>query len=341
LHVRAQKFSEAFYQSVGEDVDIICMQELIFGRREILKSLTQHVYTTPVMRASLWSGNIKLLQSGLCIASKYPISKIHASLFDGPTYHVERICAKGILYAQIQVPNVGNVHIVNIHLNAWSGAKATEARQHQIQQAAKFIHTLDIPENEPLFWAGDWNIDMYEHSDEMDDLMTVLGAEMLRPDTTQFSFDPLTNPLVGLDDPSEYRTMSKQGGCEKTFLMEGICDCCPRQLVDGFGVSKHHLKPISVNIKIHSVETFVPFEMDIHLGVRRLVKNVTDHNAVKLRVTFPPKLAEEHCSGSLHCHKIEYDESRYDWTWIIAHLVLTGCFFVLLLLFFRMLRKMN
>src|SRR6476646_9094214 len=85
LYSRAQHFADAFYHSVGEQVDIICLQEFMWKRSQILKGFIHHPYATPIMRSSIFTSNVRLIQSGLCIVSKYPILKAYATIFDGPS----------------------------------------------------------------------------------------------------------------------------------------------------------------------------------------------------------------------------------------------------------------
>jgi endonuclease/exonuclease/phosphatase family metal-dependent hydrolase len=330
MNARSKHFAEAFYSSVGEEIDIICFQELTWRRKEILENFTKHKYATPVMRASLFSDNVRLAESGLCVLSKYPLESIHATVFNGPNYHVERLCAKGALLVRIFIPNLGYVNVVNTHLNAWTGLKADKAREHQINQIANWILTLDIDPEEPLFFVGDFNVDAYEHSNTMDEIMVKLNATLHYPKTTSFSFDPASNPLVGLDAPLEYATLSRKGGCVNEYLTHGTCACCPRQLVDVISISKRNRQPEELKVEVVPVVHPTKFKIKVKMGVERSIQHVSDHSAVVMRLHFGIQNVIDPAGGQ-HCLKIGYDKPRFDWRWFLLQVTLTVFYTFLLL----------
>jgi len=334
VQARASRFGEAVYTSLGSTFDVMCLQELITCRNTILEGLKHHPYHTPVMSGSLFSSNMKFLQSGLCIVSKYPIQCIKALVFDGPTYHMERFISKGVLYARIFIPRIGDVHVFNTHLNAWSGTRADDARSHQIDQMTNWIRDLSLPANEMVIVSGDFNIDMYEHNDTMQRFMHQLGAKLHLPRETTFSFDPAKNTLVGLDDPQEYKTKSQNHGCYEEFLLTRTCTCCPRQLVDGIASLQNISQVHATDVQVVRVKTNVPFEIDAGLGVKRDVVDVTDHGAV--HVTFSVPVSDHECSQA-HTRHIEYHNGQASWAWILVNVILTSCFFLLMFLLFSFL----
>lgn len=335
VYARASRFGEAVYASMGTTFDVLCLQEAICCRDVILSGLKHHPYHTPVMGGSLFASNMKFLQSGLCIVSKYPIQSIKALIFDGPTYHLERLVSKGVLYARIAIPTVGNVHIFNTHLNAWSGAQADDARSHQMQQITDWIRKLSLPATELVVVAGDFNIDMYEHNDVMQAFMQRLGAKLHLPRETSFSFDPAKNELVGLDDPQEYQTKSQKHGCYEDFLLTKTCTCCPRQLVDGI-CSLVTLLQVNADVQVVRVKTNVPFQIDAGLGVKRDVFDVTDHGAVLANFSFPFPALPSMLPAEVKTHTrfIEYENGQASWVWILVNIIMTSCFFLLFFLVF-------
>jgi hypothetical protein len=285
------------------------------------------------MKSSLFGSKIRFQESGLVTISRYPIQKIYAMIFDGPTYHLERLCAKGALLVKIGIPGIGYVNVINTHLNAWSGERADRARDHQIGQIVDWLKKLEIDFNEPLFFTGDWNIDVYEHSDIVSNIMHKLSASVLLPKTTQFSFDPKHNPLVGLDAPDEYATISQSGGCVDEYLERGTCPCCPRQLVDLIAYSNIHLCPEKYEINVIPVCYPTPFQIKVRMGVDRFINQVSDHSAVLLRCVFPNSNSPHF--GGEHCTEIIYDIPFIEWNWLLFEIILT--FIIGLLLFFFLL----
>jgi endonuclease/exonuclease/phosphatase family metal-dependent hydrolase len=337
LEARAAHFGQAFYESLGKNIDIICFQELVWNEAEILQNFTEHKYHTPIMKSGWFGSKKRFQESGLITISRYPIQKMFAMVFDGPTYHIERLCAKGALLVKVFIPCLGYVNVINTHLNAWSGERANRARDHQIGQIGAWLATLEIDHNEPLVFTGDWNIDFYEHSDIVNKLMYKLNAKILLPETTQFSFDPQHNPLVGLDAPDEYATISKSRGCVDEYLTRGTCPCCPRQLVDLFAISTKHLLPDKYEVNVIPVLYPTSFQIKVGMGIDRFVKHVSDHNAVLLTATFHS--CKEHRIeispnfGGEHCKEISYDVPDIEWEWLSLEIILS-IFFGLLLFFF-------
>lgn len=327
LAQRAKVFGEAFYKSVGKDVDIICLQELVWEDQIILNSFTEHKFRTPIMRSSLFGSRIRLQHSGLCTLSKYPIQKIYATVFNGPAYHVEKLCAKGAILVQVNIPGLGYVNVVNIHLNAWSGERADKARDFQINQMIEWLYNLHLDPNQPLIVTGDWNIDAYEHSYMVKKIMEKLKSSIILPKTTQFSFDPKINPLVGLDAPDEYATVSKKGGCVQEYHAHGTCTCCPRQLVDLIAISDEHLTPQEKEVNVFEVKYHTEFPIQVKMGVERMITHVSDHNAVLLDSIFYLNAATKNKNlaniGGEHATSIVYDVPFIEIPWFSAQIVLT------------------
>jgi len=236
-HERAKHVAPAFYSNdVIKQVqtNFICLQELSVCRSEVISSFVHHPYSTREMRSSLFGKKPRVWPSGLIILSMYPILTEKHFIFTGPTYHIEKIVAKGMLYACSALPSGLRVHLLNIHLNAWSTPEARNARQNQILQIRNWISGLQIPDEEPCFLLGDFNIDWYESSEEIEFIAQTLGAHPVRTSSgLMFTFDGQSNPIVGLDAPEEYRLAKTGKGCYEDILNENGCPCCPRQLLDG------------------------------------------------------------------------------------------------------------
>lgn len=95
------------------------------------------------------------------------------------------------------------------------------------------------------------------------------GTVQVLPDKTQSSFDVATNELVGVDDPSEYRTVSGS-----------YPNVPPSQLVDGFLVRKSGRT--QANVEVVHLRAKVLFPLHFNLTTRRLTRDVSDHSQVLL-----------------------------------------------------------
>lgn len=320
---RGARFADALYNNINDlaSIDIICLQELIVNRNQILKSLYLHPYSTKIDYGSIFGDNIRFLQSGLTIASKWPIVEQKNHIFSGPTYHFEALMAKSVQYAKIKTQD-NFIHVFNTHTQAWANLKAKNIRLNQFKQIGQFIKSLHIPKNEVVILCGDCNFDFYEHSRMLTEIMSIIDFTMHLPPNPQFSFDPTVNQLVGTDDASEYTTQFDTNGCYEEFLKSGICNCCPRQLIDGIASSNKHLKPLNVKTCVIQNTASKPFEIYINISTKRMTKNISDHFAVLTHFEFP--LKQE--LAALKTEEVYSQDANLGyWGWVILEIV----FFVL------------
>lgn len=285
---RAQRFAQTLYGNLPDPsaIDIICFQEFIVNRTQMLKDLHLHPFHTKVDYGDIFGDNIRFLQSGLTIVSKHPIVEQKNHVFTGPGYHAETLIPKSIQYAKIKI-NDHFVHILNTHLQAWSEVTAQKARISQMKQIATFYKSLNVPKHEPVILCGDFNFDFYEHNDTLMEAMEIVDFSMHLPSTPQFSFDPTVNQLVCTDDESQYKTQSDKNGCYESFLETGICHCCPKHLIDGACTSNANLKPVSTTTKVIQNFTSAPFEIYINISTKRFIDVVSDHFPVLCELQFP------------------------------------------------------
>ena len=325
---RAERYANALYSNIPnpQNIDVICFQELIVNRSQVLKDLIHHPHYTKINYGSAFGNNIRFLESGLTIASKWPIVKQINHVFSGPTYHFEAFMAKSILYAKIKVSDNFHINVFNTHTQAWANLKAKEIRFNQFKQIAYFIDSMNIPSNEPVFLCGDFNFDFYEHGKLLEDVMSIVDCTMQLPQTPQFTFDPTTNQLVGTDDASEYTTRFDVNGCYETFLETGICSCCPRQMIDGIATSNIHLQPSEMHTKVIQNISSVPFEIYINISTKRSTRNVSDHYCVYSTFTFLASMIQNSSSVSSSKKSFEYQANQHYYKWVLVEF---GLFFLL------------
>lgn len=283
---RALRAAAAFYASEAAQqvkIDFVCVQELSVFRREVLSSFVHHPFATKEMKSSLFGKKPRLWPSGLAILSAYPIEREQHFIFQGPTYHVEKIVAKGMLYCSVRIPNGPRVHLFNVHLNAWSTPEAKKARASQIGQIHRWIRELQLPPEEPALLLGDFNIDWFENAQEIEAIGRLLRAQPVHANSgLMFTFDGQTNPLVGLDAPSEYKLAKTGKDCYDDILNEEGCSCCPRQLLDGL----LRLQPPpngDFSLKrglIFRPTSLSPFEINFNFFTKRMIRDVSDHFAI-------------------------------------------------------------
>ena len=144
---------------------------------------------------------------------------------------MERITARGIVYAKCMTP-FGLVHLITVHLNAWSNPKAEIARISQCLEVNKFIKELQLDLNtDMLLLGGDINVDVYANRQQLVNIENAIGFQcsFTLPESTEFSFNPSSNVLVGTDDHNEYACQDQK---YEEFLDSGTCKNCPSQTLD-------------------------------------------------------------------------------------------------------------
>lgn len=297
-YARSQRLVDAMYSSISPfDLDIVCLQEFIYERDTVLKQFIHHPYHTTKLETSLFGNNVRLLESGLTIVSKYPILEQDAFVFQGKAYHMEAFMAKAVQYAKIVMHENQIVHIFNTHLQAWTNQKASTIRQQQMHHVSEFIaHKLAAagcfsPDDEsmkfqqPVILVGDFNADAYEHAQMMTELFaSTAGMYLVMPENPQFSFDPSTNPLVGTDDFMEYITrFAKNNNNNNSASI-----LPPKQLVDGIALrlQQKHLLLLPPTMNVIPIQTRAPFVVNLNMSTKLPLRVISDHSAVHGQFVF-------------------------------------------------------
>lgn len=98
-----------------------------------------------------------LINSGVMYYSKYPIVAEKMWYFHGPDReYYERLASKGGLYVKINKAGL-NLNIVNTHMASFSA----KPRAYQMTNLYQFAEMQNIPKTEPLFFAGDMNVNKF------------------------------------------------------------------------------------------------------------------------------------------------------------------------------------
>lgn len=171
--------------------DVVVLQELFDkSHRETLTDImsTHYPYHTRVVGGN----DANVLSGGVMIFSRYPIEAEDSIVY--------RNCAgddclanKGAVYARVLKKNK-LYHIVGTHLQAWNNDKARDARKNQLLQLTQFIQQKNIPTEQPLLMAGDFNF--HEGSKEFTDALSSLNAMLPVNMGHQYSVDSTVNAMV-------------------------------------------------------------------------------------------------------------------------------------------------
>jgi endonuclease/exonuclease/phosphatase family metal-dependent hydrolase len=127
---------------------------------------------------------------GVVILSRWPIANCPAvqkifDVCDGTDCGAE----KGVLYVRI-VKEGQPYNIFGTHLNAGSGANATNVRLQQLRAIKRFIDEQRLAKTEPVIIAGDFNID--KSSGEYASLLS--GLNVTHPPLQPGGYSPATEP---------------------------------------------------------------------------------------------------------------------------------------------------
>lgn len=101
------------------------------------------------------------MDGGLLILSRYPIIST-ASLRYNESAGADGICAKGVLYAQVQLTSgsEGTMHVFTTHTQSGEFHPETTIRENQITAMASFISTqIRRHSTAPVLIGGDFNLD--------------------------------------------------------------------------------------------------------------------------------------------------------------------------------------
>ena len=212
-------FSEAFDNSV---------------RNQILADLHgEYPYRTKILGSD---GGIEQ-DGGVIIVSRWPITAEAQRLFGNICTGDFSDCLadKGVLYARIE--KHGRIyHIFASHTQAGDSSERRQSRMQQFGIIKEFIDSRGAPDTEPVFIAGDLNVDKYD-AGEFDAMLRILDAWYPRPFGHPYTVDSTINHRAG-----------------------------GRKYLDYVLVSNRHLQPISAIIETLIPRSPTPFGGDYDLS---------------------------------------------------------------------------
>jgi len=191
---------------LGPNFDVIFFNEIFDkGLREKLtkKMLVHYPYWADVAN----NHDPIVLSSGVMVFSKWPI--IQKSEEEYGECHIEECLAKkGILHIKIN-KNGRYYNLFGTHPQSDNDADAWKTRAKQMRELKAFIDAQNIPENEPVILAGDFNInslsDLTHKYPEFEEPVTeltftekVLNIDLLKHEGLPFSFDAELNKMTAL-----------------------------------------------------------------------------------------------------------------------------------------------
>lgn len=161
----------------------------------------------------------KPANSGLIIFSRYPITERSFCMFTR-SRDTDFLSAKGVLVVGIEREGKPLVRIATTHMQAHRHHQSVRIRKHQYGQISRSIVNNFGNREVPLIITGDFNIDMYNHS-EFGPFLEAMA--FLRPEISGsfgFSYDTELNSLAKKSNPRELH----QSLLDYIFLITGSGD---------------------------------------------------------------------------------------------------------------------
>ena len=178
----------------------------------------------------------KPLTGGVVIFSRWPITDTASYVFEaaaGPDAYT----SKGAVFARCRAPG-GAVNVIGTHLQSDEDSTAQAVRTAQLREiTGSFVSSLDIPADELLVYAGDFNL----MDANIGRAGAVMGASPLVP--RRPSYDAAHNCLVGKDGSAgpAYRECFARG--VPTQRGGRYCADCPPHKYDLVFCSNTHRQP--------------------------------------------------------------------------------------------------
>ncbi|KAF9422033.1 hypothetical protein BGZ94_008692 [Podila epigama] len=210
--------SETLYPNWGQTDfvkghDVVIFQECFdTDPCSILKSQinSQYPYQTPQLGQSKsgWdstSGSYSsttIENGGVVIASKWPIKSKHQYIF-AYACGADWFSNKGFAYVVLNV-NGRNVHVFGTHMQSsdstCSSGQAAQYRGYALDAWRSYINSRNIPANELVIMAGDFNIERW--TSEYTSALTRLGANPPTYTGAPWTYDSDTNSIVKYNYPN-------------------------------------------------------------------------------------------------------------------------------------------
>lgn len=156
--------------------DVLVFQEVFADayRNQLVESLKE---AYPYVSEMLGEDKGLKQDGGVIMLSRWPIVTQDQILYGDACAGADCLATKGALYLQINKQGQ-RVHIAGTHTQASAEHRPVRAQQCQI--LADWLTQKEIPAEEPLFIAGDLNVDKFSGSEsgEYQEMLTILDASL-------------------------------------------------------------------------------------------------------------------------------------------------------------------
>jgi endonuclease/exonuclease/phosphatase family metal-dependent hydrolase len=279
---RAERIPRAIDQ-INNGVDVVVFNELIPS--STYTQINANMFDLGFVHTTQRLTDILTESGGVSIYSKFPILDQAFVLFGSDCAISDCLSAKGVVYSKINKDGfIFNVFATHFQ----AGEDYFAIREAQTQTTRKFIQAQNINKSEAVLFCGDLNTGMYVNNAETKHITFTLGMDLpeLGANSHVFTVDPRINPLVGIDDPDQYKSKKYPDGCVDIYLKTKNCVCCDPEWLDYTLVSNKHLKATKSSMTSLVAKTD-SFHMDFTMSDSIESEFLSDHFPVLGHFEFP------------------------------------------------------
>jgi len=213
-------FSEAFDNSV---------------RNQILADLqAEYPYRTKIIGSD---SSLIVQDGGVIIISRWPITAEAERLYGDVCVLEDCLAKKGVLYARIEKHGRAH-HVFASHTQAGDDSDRRQTRRQQFGIIKDFIDSLGAPDTEPVFIAGDLNVDKYDAS-EFGAMLSILDAWYPRPFGHPYTVDSTINQRASGRSYLDYVLMSNRHLQPISAIIEALTPRSSTPIGGGNDLSDH------------------------------------------------------------------------------------------------------
>lgn len=180
--------------------DVIVLSEAFDDdlRKDLLSTLSP---AFPYHSAVVGSENLLTMREdgGVIVLSRWPIEQEEQRSYGDRCNGTDCRADKGVVYTRINKQG-RKYHLFATHTNADNSSGDIAARRSQLQFVKSFIDSLKIDVKEPVFIAGDLNVDKGQIG-QYNEMLQILDAAAPASSGMKYSFDPSINDLASSDPP--------------------------------------------------------------------------------------------------------------------------------------------
>ncbi|PTP12437.1 endonuclease [Vibrio sp. 10N.286.51.C3] len=178
--------------------DVVFMQEVFRRENEVRLNAAMQSHFQFVSN-KLDGGGSNTYDGGVITYSKYPIVEQAQHVFDN-CKGTDCAADKGVLYTKI-IKDSRPYHLFNLHLGSWNSREHRNIRMLQVGEILAFVEQLDLPQDEPVIFGGDFNIAKHKFPIDFTQMLRILNLrEPPLEGSLIYSYDPLVNQNLSNSD---------------------------------------------------------------------------------------------------------------------------------------------